>query len=93
MHVLDVADSYARRHMREQGPLFGPVKHKDSLWTLEDGDGGREISIVLTKQISHQTWSSVIKGQDELDVLTQKEMQKKMMLERFQKEVCREIRA
>jgi hypothetical protein len=74
---------------RAQGELFGAVKHKDSIWTLEDSPDGssREIAIVLSKQIAHDTWNSVIKGKDELDIATQKEMQKKMMLERFSKEV------
>jgi len=65
-----------------QGSLYATVKTKDLIWTLEDN----KIDLILVKAIQHQSWSSVIEGEHELDPLTKEEMDKKMMLEKFQSE-------
>ena len=58
------------------------VKASESLWTLEDG----EIVITLEKAIKGDTWMSVFKGQEKINPLQKEEIQKKMLLERFQEE-------
>jgi hypothetical protein len=55
---------------------------KDSVWLIEDG----EIHFTLTKMRKAETWPSVFKGHGELDPLAKAEVQKKMLLERFQEE-------
>ena len=55
----------------------------DSLWTLED----EEVQVILQKAFKGETWSSVFKGHGEVDKITQQEIQKKILLERFQEEV------
>uniref|UniRef100_A0A0E0NKV8 CS domain-containing protein n=1 Tax=Oryza rufipogon TaxID=4529 RepID=A0A0E0NKV8_ORYRU len=46
------------------GELFEPVKVNDCLWTIEDGN---TLSILLTKENQKEWWTSVIKGDPELD--------------------------
>ena len=58
------------------------VKASESLWTLEDG----EIVITLEKAIKGDTWLSVFKGHEKINPLQKEEIQKKMLLERFQEE-------
>ena len=58
------------------------VKSSESLWSLEDG----EIIITLEKAIKGDTWMSVFKGQEKINPLQREEVQKKMLLERFQEE-------
>ncbi len=58
------------------------VKASESLWTLEDG----EIVITLEKAIKGDTWMSVFKGQEVINPMQKEEIQKKMLLERFQEE-------
>ena len=58
------------------------VKASESLWSLEDG----EIIITLEKAIKGDTWMSVFKGQEKINPLQKEEIQKKMLLERFQEE-------
>eukprot|EP00638_Chattonella_subsalsa_P012593 CAMPEP_0117799172 /NCGR_PEP_ID=MMETSP0948-20121206/13608_1 /TAXON_ID=44440 /ORGANISM="Chattonella subsalsa, Strain CCMP2191" /LENGTH=221 /DNA_ID=CAMNT_0005630993 /DNA_START=25 /DNA_END=690 /DNA_ORIENTATION=- len=62
----------------------GPVKVDESYWML---DGG-EININLQKMNKAETWTSALvgRGQAEVDPITKQEIQKKMMLERFQEE-------
>jgi len=66
-----------------QGPLSGNVVPGECSWTLEDK---KSICLVMQKAIKHQVWTSVVKGQDEVDVITKEGMEKKMMLEKFQTE-------
>ncbi|KAL6066886.1 NudC domain-containing protein 2 [Balamuthia mandrillaris] len=66
-----------------EGPLFAKVKAKDSIWTLEDN---KVVNIVLSKSIAHQSWKALIQGEHELDPFTADQMEKKMLLERFQGE-------
>lgn len=65
-----------------QGKLFSRVKSEECLWTIEDN----ELCLVLVKAKQHESWKSVIAGQDEVDPFTSQEMDKKMMLEKFQRE-------
>ncbi len=58
------------------------IKASESLWQL-DGD---EITITLIKAIKAETWLSAFKGHDTLNSFQKEEMQKKMLLERFQEE-------
>ena len=58
------------------------VKASESLRTLDDG----EIQITLEKAIKGDTWLSVFKGHEQVNFLQKEEMQKKMLLERFQEE-------
>jgi hypothetical protein len=55
------------------------------VWTLEDN---KLVDMLLQKSIAHDTWSAVVKGEYEMDPLTKEQMGKKMMLEKFQSEVC-----
>ncbi len=69
------------------GELSKTIKTKESIWTLEDKDKeSKEVKILLGKAVSHESWKSLIKGQDELDPFLSDQMDKKMMLERFQKD-------
>ena len=66
-----------------QGQLSHGVIPDDSLWTLEDNE---ELYIQLQKIKRHESWASVCVG-NEIDPFTKQEMDKKMMLEKFQREV------
>ena len=46
----------------------------------------KNLNLVLTKAKAHESWQSLIKGQEEADPLILEQMNKKMMLEKFQKE-------
>lgn len=63
----------------------GPVKVKESMWTLTDG----EININLQKMNKAEAWSSALVGNfgEEVDELTKEDIKKKLMIERFQEEV------
>lgn len=58
------------------------IKHTDCLWQRD----GEEITITLVKAIKADTWMSVFKNHDQSNVFQKEEMQKKMLLERFQEE-------
>mmetsp|Transcript_25745 Transcript_25745/g.66597 ORF Transcript_25745/g.66597 Transcript_25745/m.66597 type:complete len:157 (-) Transcript_25745:277-747(-) len=58
------------------------VNSEDSLWTLEDG----VLHLSLAKGSKGVTWASMLKGQQALDPYSQSEVQKSLMLERFQAE-------
>ncbi|KAL7452064.1 hypothetical protein ACHAWC_004483 [Mediolabrus comicus] len=61
---------------------FDKVKVKESSWYIDDG----VIIIVLAKVFRGQTWEGVLRGHESIDPLTKQEMQRTMMLERFQEE-------
>ena len=51
------------------GRLHKRVKAEDSLWTLEDdGRGGRQLSVLLTKEHGMEWWSCVAEGEPTIDV-------------------------
>jgi hypothetical protein len=62
--------------------LMHKVKSSESFWQMDDG----EITITLIKAIKAETWLSVFKNHDQLNHFQKEEMQKKMLLERFQEE-------
>jgi hypothetical protein len=64
----------------------GAVIPDDSLWTLIDG----ELNINLQKMNKAEAWDCALMGQtgSKLDAFTKEETRKKLMLERFQEEVC-----
>lgn len=68
------------------GEPYGTVKAKESIWTLEDRDKEtKEVRILLQKAISHESWKGLLKG-DAIDSFTADQMDRKMMLEKFQKD-------
>ena len=67
----------------KQEELSHSINAADSIWTL-DGD---EVNICLTKVITGETWMSVFKGHEALNMMQKEEMQKKMLLERFGNDV------
>jgi len=54
----------------------------ESFWMIED----EELHIQLQKVYKGEVWPCVFKGHDNLDPFVQEEVQKKLMLERFQQE-------
>lgn len=75
-----------------QGKPFSTVKEDDSVWTIEDGDGGKRIlSIVLTKADyvgKEKIWEALMDDRSyQPDPMTFHEMRKKIDLEKFQLEV------
>jgi hypothetical protein len=42
--------------------------------------------VQLEKSKAHDSWISIIKGQDEVDAVTKESMDKKMLLEKFQRD-------
>ncbi|KAJ8609611.1 hypothetical protein CTAYLR_006266 [Chrysophaeum taylorii] len=61
---------------------FGPVVADESYWTLADG----ELTIFLQKVRKAETWEAALVGRGTVDPFTKQEIQKEMMLERFQEE-------
>lgn len=63
----------------------GPVKTKESFWTLCDG----EMIINLQKMNKAEAWNCALQGKsgEEIDEITKEDIKKKLMLERFQEEV------
>ena len=59
--------------------LGGLVKTSESMWMFEDD----ELHICLQKMKKAETWAQACKGHDTLDPLTQNEIQKNILLERF----------
>ena len=64
-------------------PFQETVNSTDSLWTLEDG----VLHLSLTKGSKGVTWACLLQGHTVNDPLTASEVQKSLMLERFQAEV------
>jgi hypothetical protein len=71
--------------------MFDKVKIKESSWYLDDG----VITIILAKAFRGQTWEGVLNGhtspnsqgvKESVDPFVKQEMQRTMMLERFQEE-------
>lgn len=61
---------------------YGPIVVEESYWTLADG----ELSILLQKMRKGETWEAALVGRGTVDPFTKQEIQKEMMLERFQEE-------
>lgn len=62
--------------------LTKKIKASESFWHLDND----EITITLIKVIKAETWLSVFKNHEQLNMMQKEEMQKKMLLERFQEE-------
>ena len=62
--------------------LGGKINTLDSLWFFEDD----EVVISLQKTYKAQTWTCACKGHAGLDPLTETEVKKNILLERFQEE-------
>jgi len=62
--------------------LFSLAETDCSFWMIEDG----ELHIQLGKAHKAETWSSALKGHGQLDMFSEQEVNKKLMLERFQEE-------
>ena len=58
------------------------VNASESYWTVEDG----VIHLILTKGSKGVTWPCFVRGHAPVDPFTQQEVQKSLMLERFQEE-------
>ena len=56
---------------------------KESFWTIEDG----ELHINLQKMYKGEVWNAAFIGHAQLDGFTKEEVQKQLLLERFQQEV------
>ena len=63
-------------------PFPYKVKTDESFWTMDDG----EIEINMQKMAKGETWPAALAGHGKIDQFTRGEIQKKMMLERFQEE-------
>lgn len=63
-------------------PFTYVVNASESTWTLDDGI----LNFSLTKGSKGVTWESLLKGHTSNDPFTQTEVQKSLMLERFQAE-------
>ncbi|XP_073476934.1 nudC domain-containing protein 2 [Aquarana catesbeiana] len=68
-----------------EGRLYDSTKSDESTWTLEDK---KLIRIVLTKsnRDAGNCWPSLLEGEYSADPWLQDQMQKKLTLERFQRE-------
>jgi hypothetical protein len=65
-------------------PTYGDVDMTESSWYLDD-DG--IVNIVLIKAHKGETWESALKGKEvAVDPFTKQQIQKELMLERFQEE-------
>lgn len=65
------------------GELSQPVKASECTWSIEDR---KLLVIVLQKLKRHDSWPSLIVGQQDVDAVTLEKMNKQMMLEKFQSE-------
>ena len=54
----------------------------ESYWFIED----EELHIILQKAFKGELWPSVFQGHNKVDPLTEQEISKKLLLERFQEE-------
>eukprot|EP00434_Breviolum_minutum_P029581 symbB.v1.2.026157.t1/scaffold2591.1/size75417/7 len=60
--------------------IFSLVETDSSFWMIEDG----ELHIQLQKVHKGETWHAALKGHGQLDMFSEQEVNKKLMLERFQ---------
>ncbi|KAK6474818.1 nudC domain-containing protein 2-like [Huso huso] len=68
-----------------KGKLFGSTIEDEATWTLEDKKLIR-ISLMKTSREAGNCWTSLLEGEYCADPLVQEQMQKKLTLERFQRE-------
>eukprot|EP01066_Platyproteum_vivax_P006063 Platyproteum_vivax@DN189_c0_g1_i1.p1 len=65
-----------------EGDLFSTCDVSCSVWMIED----KELHIQLQKMKKAEIWDCVILGHGNVDPFTHEEIQKKLLLERFQEE-------
>uniref|UniRef100_A0A7S1UPZ0 CS domain-containing protein n=1 Tax=Grammatophora oceanica TaxID=210454 RepID=A0A7S1UPZ0_9STRA len=67
-------------------PTFGKVDTTESSWYVDDDDG--VLTVVLQKVKRAEAWETVLLGvgDDVVDPMTKRQMQKDLLLERFQEE-------
>jgi hypothetical protein len=85
-----ITASTFRFGLKGQPPMFDGeldmmCKPAESTWNIDPQTG--EVLVSLQKASKQETWKSVIKGVFAIDPVTQEEMGKKMLLERFTAEV------
>ena len=68
------------------GKLGGRVVPGESLWSIEEDGEGKVVEIVMQKQVRHQKWDSVVEGGPAADPFTAETMEKKMLLEKMQRQ-------
>lgn len=69
------------------GEFDNLAKPSESTWNIDPESG--EVLISIQKVSKQETWKSIVKGQFAIDPITQEEMGKKMLLERFTAEVSK----
>lgn len=69
-------------HLSAQEDFAELVNSHESFWTLEDG----VLHLTLCKGSRGVTWPCLVRGHESFDPLTQQEVQRSLMLERFQAE-------
>merc|ERR1712151_1135828 len=62
--------------------IFSVVETDASFWMIEVG----ELHIQLQDVRKGETWAAALKGHGQLDMFSEQEVNKKLMLERFQEE-------
>lgn len=89
---VDISHLHLRVGLKGSPPFIdedtgGPVKVKESMWMLADG----EMNINLQKMNKAQAWHCALRGRfgEEIDEITKEDVKKKLMIERFQEEVSR----
>lgn len=87
---VDISHLHLRVGLKGSPPFIdedtgGPVKVKESMWMLADG----EMNINLQKMNKAEAWHCALKGRngEEIDEMTKEDIKKKLMIERFQEEV------
>ena len=68
-----------------EGALFDRVVPDESLWTLQEEEGRLFVEVVMLKQREHESWASVVRGGPQMDPVSKKELEEKMMLEKMQR--------
>ena len=83
----EISSKRVRLGLRGNPPFIdeatgGPIVKDESYWTLDDG----ELVLYLQKVQKGQTWDAALQGRGTVDPMTKQEIQKDLMLERFQEE-------
>ena len=89
LYDIEISHKHLRVGLKDTPPFidedtWGPVKSKESFWTLSDG----ELNINLQKMNKAEAWEAALVGRagQEIDAFTKEEVKRKIMLERFQEE-------
>eukprot|EP00941_MAST-03F_sp_MAST-3F-sp1_P002300 g2300.t1 len=54
------------------GTLWKPCRPDDLVWTIDDAEVGREVTITLEKKNDMEWWRAIIQGDESLEIDTQK---------------------